>query len=181
MAAVLNSLRNLKSTLLMVGLLIFALLSAFLVASGQNTVMLTIVAAFIAIVLIVTCLVQPLAGFYLTTIVSFLAFTPGRILNAQIPISTGVEILILLIFLGASWEKGNSKTRLWSTPISIAFLCYGVFFLAEFFNPNMESIAGYILYLRKFLQFVLIYVLAYRLLDTKEKVKFFFPEIISHA
>jgi hypothetical protein len=174
MAVALNSLRNLKSTVLIVGLLIFALLSAVLVASGQNNILLTIVAAFIAIVLIVTCLVHPLAGFYLTTIVSFLAFTPGRILNAQIPISTGVEILILLVFLGVSWEKRNSKTRLWSTPISIAFLCYGVFFLAEFFNPNMESLAGYILYLRKFLQFVLIYVLAYKLLDTKEKVKFFF-------
>lgn len=174
MAAILNSLRNVKSTLLIVGLLIFALLSAFLVSVGQNTIMLTIVASFVAIVLIVTCLIQPLAGFYLTTIVSFLAFTPGRILNSQIPVSTGIEILVLLIFLGVSWEKRHSKTRLWSTPISIAFLCYGVFFLSEFFNPNMESMAGYILYLRKFLEFVLIYVLAYKLLDTKEKVKFFF-------
>ena len=132
MTAVLNSLRNMKSTVLMVGLLIFALLSAFLVSSGQNVVMLIIVASVVAIVLIITCLIQPLAGFYLTTIVSFLAFTPGRILNSQVPVSTGVEILILLTFLGVSWEKRHSRTRLWSTPISIAFLCYGVFFLSNF-------------------------------------------------
>ncbi|HEU0063579.1 MAG TPA: O-antigen ligase family protein, partial [Flavisolibacter sp.] len=105
---------------------------------------------------------------------SFLAFTPGRILNAQIPVSTGVEILILLTFLGASWQKRQVKSRLWQTPISIAFFCYGIFFLVEFFNPNMESLAGYILYLRKFLMFVFIYILAYKLLDTKEKAKFFF-------
>src|SRR2546430_308997 len=132
MSAIANSLRSVKSTVLMGGLLIFALLSAFLVTSGQNVVMLTIIASIVAVVLIITCVVQPLAGFYLTTIVSFLAFTPGRILNAQIPVSTGVEILILLIFLGASWEKRHSRTRLWSTPISIAFFCYGVFFLSEF-------------------------------------------------
>lgn len=174
MSAIANSMRSVKSSILMVGLLIFALLSAFLVTSGQNIVMLTIIASIVAVALIVTCVIQPLAGFYLTTIVSFLAFTPGRILNAQIPVSTGVEILVLLIFLGISWEKRHSTTRLWSTPISIAFLVYGVFFLSEFFNPNMESIAGYILYLRKFLMFVFIYILAYKLLDTREKVKFFF-------
>src|SRR5437763_642350 len=82
--------------------------------------------------------------------------------------------VILFVFLGASWEKRHVKTNLWGAPVSIALFCYAIFFLIEFFNPNMESIEGYFLYARRFLMFVLIYITAYKVLDTRGKVKFFF-------
>ncbi|MFL5789737.1 MAG: O-antigen ligase family protein [Flavisolibacter sp.] len=152
----------------------FAILSGVLSATGKGIVVASVAAGLLAIALIIICLATPLIGFYATTVLSFLSFEPGRILDRPIPVYTSIEIYILLVFLGASWQTRREKGNLWSAPISIAFFCYGIFFLVEFFNPNMDSISGYVLYARKFLMFVFVYVTAYKVLDTKEKVKYFF-------
>src|SRR5438105_6367818 len=124
-------------------LAVMALAAGILAAANLSVVVFGIGIGLLAVIMVAVCIVNPLMGFYLTMVLAFLAFHPGRLLDRQIPISTAIEVFILLVFLGASWEKRHVKTNLWGAPVSIALFCYAIFFLIEFFNPNMESIEGY--------------------------------------
>jgi putative inorganic carbon (HCO3(-)) transporter len=168
--------RRISPTVLKFFLGILAVAAGILAVQNNSIIILIIAVVLIGVTVAAACLLEPLIGFYITTVAAFLAFHPGRFLDRAIPISTGIEVLVLLVYLGANWKKRGLKKEntLWHAPVSIAFLCYAIFFGIEFFNPQMDSVAGYILYARRFLMFILIYVSAYQLLDSRKKVKFFF-------
>ncbi len=115
--------------------LAFALTSAnklfiinFLVIAGIGG---TIVAAI--------CILQPLTGFYLTVLFSCFAFYPQR-LGITVPVNTGIEVLILLNFIGAYFKRSkdplNEYVSFIRTPVSIGFILYTAFFLVETIQPE---------------------------------------------
>ncbi len=157
--------------------LAFALTSAnklfiinFLVIAGIGG---TIVAAI--------CILQPLTGFYLTVLFSCFAFYPQR-LGITVPVNTGIEVLILLNFIGAYFKRSkdplNEYVSFIRTPVSIGFILYTAFFLVEIFNPNMYSAEGWLFFMRRWLGFILIYVTAYKLLNSFDRIREFIKTFI---
>ena len=151
-----------------------SLLCGFLLASGLITVPIFIIGGLIGILVIYYCLTRPMIGFFIVTIISFFVAYPERLLRMQIPLSTGIEVLVLLLFLASSgMQHKPGSGNFYRTPVSVAFFIYLLFIIVEFFNPNMYSIAGWTFYVRRLLMFILIYIISYRLFDDFKKVKAF--------
>lgn len=157
-------------------LLLASLGSAFLFAEGFNKIPLFIIAGLISLIILYYCLVHPYIGFYIVTTISYFTAYPERILKTSLPISTGIEILMVLLFIGSHLfiRKKIDQSNFYKSAITFAFLLYLLFTCIEFFNPNMYSIAGWFFFLRRFIMFMFIYIVAYRLFDTTDKLKSFF-------
>lgn len=134
--------------------------------------------ALAGLIIFYYCLFRPLTGYYLVTLLAFFAFYPNHILNRELPLSTLVEVLLWVVFLGSYIQKKDKTERnfnsLASTAVSIVLIIYTGFHLVEFFNPDLGRREGYFFVMRKFLVFIFIYIMAYRLIDTPEKMKYFF-------
>ncbi len=137
-----------------------------------------ITAALAGIIIFYYCLLKPLTGYYMVTLIAFFAFYPNHILNKELPLSTLVEVLLWVVFLGSYLQKKNrtenNYNSLLSSAVSVVLIIYTVFHLIEFFNPDLGRREGYFFVMRKFLVFIFIYIMAYRLIDTPRKLKYFF-------
>jgi putative inorganic carbon (hco3(-)) transporter len=128
--------------------------------------------------LIVTyyCLFKPLTGFYIVTSIAFLAFYPSRLLNKEIPLSSGVEILTLFLFLGTFLSKRKKpapQTPLVRTGISVLLIIYTLYYIVALFNPNMDNMGGWAFSFKRYLVYILIYIIAYKLIDSPDKLRYF--------
>ncbi len=121
------------------------------------------------------CLFKPYIGFYILTFIAFFAFYPNHILNRDIPLSTAVEILVWIVFIGSMKERPAEGIRnnLVSNPVSIMFIIYTGYHVVEYFNPNLGVKDGYFFVMRKYVMFVFIYILGYRLVNTPAKFRQF--------
>lgn len=167
--------RQLASPLGILLLCVLALAIGFLVVVDHAEIAIGISAVITGIIIVFFCLTRPLVGFYITIGIAFMAFYPGRVIGRDLPISTGLEVLFVLLFIGTiRFTSTVKKQKLLLTPVSIGLAVYTFFFLAQFFNTEMQSKAGWIFFFRRYVMFLLIYVIAYRLIDTKEKARMFF-------
>jgi putative inorganic carbon (hco3(-)) transporter len=169
-----NGLKKLGTPLKFLILLAIAVGCAVLLVNGFTKVPLFIIGGLVGVLVVYYCLTKPLIGFYIVTVLGYFIAYPERLLRISVPLSTGIEVLVLLLFIGsyASKTKKGPGT-FYKTPVSVAFLIYTLFVLVEFFNPNMYSIAGWIFYMRRLIMFLLIYIISYRLFDDMDKIKFF--------
>ncbi len=130
----------------------------------------------IGLVIVYYCIFQPLIGFYITTFVAFFAFYPGRLLNKAIPLSTGVEVLTLLLFIGTliySKRQPPTGTNLLKTAISVAIIFYTLFYALQAFNPYMLNLGGWLFSFKRYLIFIMMYLIAYRLINTPAKFEYY--------
>src|SRR5688572_26934531 len=137
---------------------------AFLLAAGFTKVPIFITGGLIGIIILYYCLAQPLIGFFIVTFISFFIAYPERLLKMQVPLSTGIEVLVLILFIGSyTMIRRPGSSEFYKTPVSVAFFIYILLVIVEFFNPNMHSLEGWIFYMRRLVMFILIYVVSYRL------------------
>ena len=159
-----------------IGLLSFvAVVFAILFFTGYKLIPFLAVGGLIGLIVLYLCFFKPYVGFFIVTLIAFFAFYPKHILNIDPPFSTLVAVLMWIVFLGSTREvppKGI-KNSLLSTPVAKVFILYTAYHLIEFFNPDMYSKAGYIFVMRKFFMFIIIYISAYRLINTPSRFRFF--------
>lgn len=155
---------------------IIAVLFAIVIVIGNSTYGILLVGALAEIILCLLAVIFPLVGFYITIFISAFIFYPERITGSHLPISVAIEFLILSIYIGILLKKrtvrGNNN-GFYRAPYSIALMAFFVFLLIEVFNPNMYSIAGWSLYMRRFLDFLLVYYIGFQLLDDLPKIRTF--------
>lgn len=168
--------RNLISPM---GFLLLGLVAAFMAYCGYHNLLIPAMilpAALIGLIVLYYCFFNPYLGFYVITVMAFFAFYPEHLFHKNFGISIIVEILTWIILLGAMMEKPPTgiKNDLINSPVSILFIIYTGFHLVEFFNPNMRSLEGYVFVMRKFLMFLWIYIIAYRVINTPKRLDFFF-------
>ena len=135
-----------------------------------------LIAALLGILIVYCCLFRPLTGFYIVTTLAFLAFTPDHLLGVELPLSTGVELLLLFVFIGCFiFVKATAPTNkgLFTTPVSVALMIYSAYLLCEAFNPNIPDVSGWIFSFKRFAVYIFTYFIAYYLIDTPGKFKYF--------
>lgn len=155
---------------------LIAIGAGYLAYKGLAIFVILIAVALAGAIVVYYCFFQPLTGYYLVTFMAFFAFYPNHLFNREFPISTVIELLLWFVFLGSYREKkklNQQKNSLLYTGISVVLIIYSVYHVIQFFNPNMLGKAGYFFIIRKFTVFIFLYVMAYRLINTPKKFRFF--------
>lgn len=136
-----------------------------------------LIGVFIGVILLYYCIVKPLTGFYITTSIAFFAFYPSHLFGLDLPISSGVEVLTLFLYIGTYvYTKKNAapKGGLISTSISVTLIIYSGYLICEAFNTNVPNVNGWFFSTKRYFVYILLYIIAYDLIDTTEKFKYFF-------
>lgn len=158
-------------------LLIMALVTivvGLLFSRGLESFAILLVVGGVASFIAWMCLVKTYYAFYVLIFISFFAFFPDRLLGTSLPVSTGIELLLLLHFIGTLIQYGlREKGGLLRTPISIMLIIFFFLLLIEFFNPEAGQNGGWLFFMRRYTGFMLIYIIAYRIINTREKLKFY--------
>ena len=161
------------------GILLFlgiAFFLPYLIINGNYRFGPLLIGILAGAIIFLSCIISPLSGFYITAFISLFAFLPERLLGTYVPVSVGIEFLILAVYLGLLLKNRKSainNLEFYKAPSSLAMIFFLVFLLIEGFNPNMQSIPGWLFYIRRYLEFLLIYYSSYILIDTLQKVKYF--------
>jgi putative inorganic carbon (hco3(-)) transporter len=161
----------------MIGILILvAMLGGFLAANKLAFVTFAIGGALLGALVVYSCLFHPLSGYYLTTLVAFFAFYPSRVLNRDLPITTFTEVLVLFLFLGTYWhvdQHNNRKGHLLKSGISILLLINVFYFAVQVFNPNTDTIAGWLFSSKRYAVYILFFFISYKLINTPARFRYF--------
>jgi len=160
---------------------VLVIVSTYLIYTLGSTIGFVVFASIIGIAIGIYSLLNYEFGFYFCLGLGFVIFFLGRIIGEWFPIGVIVDIQILLTFLGLLIHKITRRDSIFKYSnhiISYVYLFYLSFLILQIFNPNMFSIAGWFLIVRKFLQFLLVYILGLNLFTNIQKIDFFFRFII---
>lgn len=155
---------------------LIAIFFGFLASENMVVLCFALIGLLMAALIINICIFKPLKGYYLVILIAFFADYPSRLLNVGLPISTFVEVLILFLFIGVMWagkSDSNQKGNLLASPLAVIYFITYIYFLIQFFNPNMISIGGYLFGFKRITVFLLFFILTYKLINTPERFKFF--------
>jgi putative inorganic carbon (hco3(-)) transporter len=160
-----------------IGLLVLlALATGFLVANGMALITFGAVGVLLGVIVVHRCLMDPIRGYYLLIVIAFFSEYPGRLLNKPLPITTFVEALVLVLFIGTYWNAKrdeNQKGNLIRYSISILLVIYTLYYIIELFNPNAGSQVGWLFNSKRFTMQILFFVISYRLINTPERFRYF--------
>ena len=168
--------RNLNSVTGKIILGAISLTAGFLAYNGLSLLVFAVAGALAGIIILYYCLFKPLTGYYLVTLLAFFAFYPNHLLNKDLPLSTLVELLLWIVFLGSFREKRNMdsyKNNLANCAVSVILIIYTMYHLIQFFNPEVDNKEGWIFVMRKYVVFLFLYIMAYRLINTPDKFRYF--------
>lgn len=172
------------------GFLLLVVISiAFAVLLASNLFLgIGIFVAFVGICAVVTCVLNPLAGLYITAIYCFSASALSRFLfNDQMPSGIIVDILVGTTFLGLFFSKvdlKNNASVFFKIRPMILYAIIIVYLCLELVNPIGHSFEGWLQVMRKVFESFLTVFIAYNVLDNISKIKtfinvvFFFVVII---
>ena len=116
-------------------------------------------------------------AFYLGLCLGFVVFILGRFMGETSPSAVLVDLMIHVSFFALLFEKFVKKEdliKVLNHPISFIYLVYIFFLVLQMFNPNMHSIAGWVLVFRKFLEFLMLYFIALHLFSDLRQIKLFY-------
>ena len=168
-----------KKMMTPVGFIVLGLLAiavGYLSATISYKMAFVMVAAFIGLGLAVGCVLYPYFGFYFTIILSTLIFTPERLLGIFFPFGIVVEIYTYLTLLGVltqGYAKEEINRDFWRHPITVMLIVLLGFYTLQAVNPSPHSMVGWFNYFRKYLSFLAFYFIAYCLLNSRERIRFF--------
>lgn len=157
-------------------LALFAIAAGYLAANNLYLIPFALGIVLIAVTIVYYCLFKPYTSYYVISVIGIFIFYPDHLLVMDLPLSSGLELLIIFLFLGtfiSVKNTGDKRTNLLKTGVSIALGCYVLFYIIEAFNPNAVSSAGWSASFKRLIVYILFYVSAYRLINTPEKLKFF--------
>ena len=157
-------------------LILVAIGAGFLAANDLFLVPFIIAGALFGITILYYVFFKPLIGYYIITFISFFIFFPSHLVGRDLPGSTGIELLIFFLFLGTFLSvktNAEKKSNLLKTAVSIALLCNILFFIIQAFNPNLPALTAWTPSFKRFIVYFLLYICAYRLIDTAEKFRYF--------
>jgi putative inorganic carbon (HCO3(-)) transporter len=167
---------NLGWPLILGILVLLALGAGFLAANGLALVTFGVVGALFCALVAFKCFMDPVRGYYLLIFCGFFSEYPGRLLNRALPLTTFVEALVLVLFIGTYWHAKNDENQKGSLlrySISILLIIYTLFYIVELFNPDMHNPWGWLFNSKRFTMQLLFYVISYRLINTPERFRYF--------
>ncbi|RYY53557.1 MAG: O-antigen ligase domain-containing protein [Chitinophagaceae bacterium] len=167
---------SLRSYLLIGGLIMAVLLSTWMITGlGPDK------GAIIALALIggascIYTLVNFEYGFYAGMVLGHLIFLIDRMFGDVMPTALMVDLQINATFVGLLIHKVAGRETFFKKSdhtITYAYILYTCYLILEAFNPQMQSYEAWFFVLRKFIQFVMIYVIGLNMFTSIKKINFF--------
>lgn len=124
----------------------------------------------------------PLVGFYTAIIGSAFIFLPDK-LNIQIPVPLGVAIeaiqyTTMFSIIAKQYRARVDISIFWRNPLTIMFVVLLLYYISDIFNPVPHSTLAWSNYVRKYISHFAFYYTAFVLLNSYERIKFFFSVTI---
>ena len=108
----------------------------------------------------VVCLLNATFGLFLTIFLSFFIFQIKRYFGDELPMGAVVEVLLFITFVGIFTKKANRDAPGWryaNNPITYIYLIYVAYVFIQAFNPEMDSMLGWLFIVRKLAGFMMAY------------------------
>lgn len=158
-------------------LILIAALSGVFAAMDMFYVPLLIGGLLIGIIVAYICIFKPLVGYYIASVFSIFVFYPNHLIGRQaVSLSPILEILFFLVFIGTfinPSEKEDGVSPLIKTFISITLILNTSLIILQVFNPNVDSISIWGSVFRRWMVFMIIYSISYKLINTRQKLLYF--------
>jgi putative inorganic carbon (HCO3(-)) transporter len=122
------------------------------------------------------CLRYPLFGLYFTSLFSSLFALPGRFFSIQSPIGILVEVFTYVLWIAVLRKSAQNRTNnyaFWASPVTATLVILMLYYLLEIGNPAMHNKIGWFFFVRKQVSYLLIYFIAYSVLDSYDKIRFY--------
>jgi len=181
-AKIIKSKENpLKSPFLLFSLLVLTIGATFLVAKLGFIAGVALIIGVIGLGVAVFMVVYPEFGFYVSIFSSFFVFMIMRLFNTELPLVTGIDLMVWLTFVGLSINKGIKRESLWKncqSPIMFMYLVFLIYYFLEYFNPNGGNSTLYFLFLRRTVTLVLFLYCAIQLFTDMQAINRFFKACI---
>ncbi len=165
-------------------LAVISLLMAWMAARYEFSMVPLVVAGVAASIFTVAAtLINPSHGLLLNLAISFLVYLPQRVLGLTYSLASIWEIHLVICFFAALFSlKGadikNDNRAFFRNPITVFIIIYFLYILLQYFNPNVPTKMGWILFTRRAVAFMFIYFTAYYILDDFNKIRRFFKVFI---
>ena len=161
------------------GLLVMILVGTGLAFAGAKwgswmPVYITAISA--AIIFAIFCLLHPEFAYYVF-FYSIIIFTlPARLFGIGLPLGFLIEAtgyLCIFAIMAEQYKKRTPNLRFWRTPISLMLLLFFFYYILEAFNPEIDSLYGWLSFFRKQILYLLFYVASFFMFDSIEKIRRF--------
>ena len=116
------------------------------------------------------CLFNTEFGFFFTMTLSFSIFQIKRYFGDDLPIGALIEVLLFVTFVGIFVKKTNQNTQGWryaNNPITYIYTIYVFYIFIQAFNPEMDSMLGWLSIVRKLAGFLVAYFIVLYVFDLK--------------
>lgn len=159
-------------------LIAIAVCVGYLNKTSGYTSGLAVAGIFGVILLVIVVFRYPFFGLYFIIIYSTLPALLSRMLSNSFPIAFGNVTDIMTILLFASiitrpTEHKQENQKFWKNPITMTFIILLGYYFLEAMNPSMQSILGWVSFVRGYLLIFLTFYILYRLLDSWKKFRYF--------
>ncbi len=167
---------NIKKAFTLALLISLVLISTYYIAYMGSAYGIALPMVIIASAIGMYTLINYRFGFYMAIVLGFTIFFMGRLMGDALLFSFVVDAQINAAFAGLIIHKVIRREPFLKNTrhtITYAYLIYTLYLLLQIFNPEMDSIAGWFLVIRKFLQFVMIFFIAANGFDSIKRIRFY--------
>ncbi|MEO5996776.1 MAG: O-antigen ligase family protein [Chitinophagaceae bacterium] len=172
------------STLLGIALLVVWGLFIAYITYGINPITAVLSLVVIGVFILRICLRYPLSGLYFTSLFSAFFALPGRFFSMQSPIGILVEVFTYVLWVAVlrkSVQLQTDNSKFWNNKVTVMQFIIVLYYLLELANPAMHSTIGWLFFFRKQISYLLLYFIAFCVLDSFDKIKFYLKFWVAFA
>jgi putative inorganic carbon (hco3(-)) transporter len=155
---------------------LFTLAVTYVMARGEAATGILAIGGVVGVAICILTLAFPIIGFYVSFISGFFIFDVIRFLNVDLPLVSGIDMMVYLTFVGVIVQKIRNKETFWMNcrnPIVYMYVVIIAYYLIEFFNPNSISREIYFLLFRRFATLLLFFYCSIQLFKDFDRIKTF--------
>lgn len=135
-----------------------------------------VIAGIIGLALVIACVSRPTAGFYITMITVFSVRVLERLYGDILQVGPVIDILVFSTLLGFIVQKHKATKgglNYFRDPLLLILYLDTIYLCVEVINPNMYSIAGWVLFIRVYARYTIFLILATFLIRSMADVRKF--------
>ncbi|MET0635104.1 MAG: O-antigen ligase family protein [Chitinophagaceae bacterium] len=167
---------NLRSLLLMSAVAMMVIISTWFITGLGAEKGIVVAMGLVGLAITVYTIINYEFGFYVAVVLGHIIFFADRLMPDVLPTALLVDLQINATFIGLLVHKvvrHESFLKNANHTITFAYLFYTFFLILQVFNPEMQSVEGWFFVLRKFLQFLMIYLIALNMFTDLKKIRYF--------
>lgn len=162
-------------------LLSLALFIAALTFKAGNKVPILLLVGSLGLIIVLLCYAYLEVGFYLVIAAGFLVAEVDRIFMGRYPLTSVILVIPWLLMIFLLFKEMQKKDFSWLAwhPIVYMFFLLTAYMIVEIFNPNMDSLLGWLSAFWQRLSYLsLLFISCYVFKDLKS-IRFFFKFLIA--